>query len=355
LTVPAAAALALVTTYLTPLLVSIAPEWLLHGIGIAGTGAAGCLGIALAMRANARGWRLVAFMIGFLLTVFLGVPFAPLLAIGMAGVGIYFLIRHVARREVSLPLHAQRTFWLWQFFSHSSYSFSRLQGSGFACALAPALQRLNSASARAAALQRNLTFFNVEPNWGSLVVGVTLKQEEAHARGEIAVEEITSTRQQLMGSISGFGDRVSQADLLPLILSLGLAISLGNSMISPLAGVLVYLALICPLMLSISYFAFRAGYLHGRNAILSTLGSTILQRWVSIAQTAGVLMLGVLAALPSITGALPATSDNWFSPALSLILILVLYLLVHGTRLKPTWVLLLLLFVSAGLSAAGIL
>lgn len=356
LTVPSAAVLALLTSLLSPAMFGLAPARLLHGLGIAGTGVAGALGIALAMRANTQGWGMVAFVAGFLMMLITGISPAPLMAIAITVCGLGYLLKKALRTRPTLTPAALRTFWLWQFFSHSSYSFDRLQGSGFACALAPAVQRSYPADLRASALKRNLTFFNVEPNWGSLVIGVALNQEEECARGAISEEVIITTRQSLMGSISGFGDRTSQADILPLFLSIGLAISLdGTGFISPLAGVLIYLALICPLMLAISYYSFRAGYLQGRDAIISILGNPTLKLWIRVAQLLGALMLGVLAAMPTVTGVMTGMANHWLAAAISLVLILVLYVAVHGLNIKPTWVLLVMAIVSAILAARTIL
>ncbi|HEY3340616.1 MAG TPA: PTS system mannose/fructose/sorbose family transporter subunit IID, partial [Anaerolineae bacterium] len=244
------------------------------------------------------------------------------------------------------------------FFSHSSYSFERLQGSGVASALAPALQRLYPDSpTRAQALQRHLTFFNVEPNWGSVLLGVLLNMEQAHADPE----SIAGARQALMGTVSGFGDRVSQGAILPLLLSIGLGLTLsGSNAISPMLGVLVYLALICPLMLLISGISFNIGYLRGREGVVAILGNPLLNRWVQIIEWLGALMLGALVALlAGASKALPSIAGlqlklrfvppgGLLNSVILLALVLALYLLEQKMRLKPAWILI-------GLTVFGIL
>ena len=36
----------------------------------------------------------------------------------------------------------QKSYWLWQLFSHANYNYERMQGTAFAMAMAPILQKL---------------------------------------------------------------------------------------------------------------------------------------------------------------------------------------------------------------------
>jgi mannose/fructose/N-acetylgalactosamine-specific phosphotransferase system component IID len=170
-----------------------------------------------------------------------------------------------------------------------------------------------------------------------------------------------------MGAVSGFGDNVSQGAILPLMLSIGLGLSLsGSSAFSPALGVVVYLALICPLMLVISGVSFNIGYTRGRDGALAILGNMTLKRWVQIAEWLGTLMLGALVALladasvaiPSFSGLhlnlLPGLAGGLLNRAVLLALALVLYALVQKMRLKPAWILLGLGVIGILLAALGI-
>jgi PTS system mannose-specific IID component len=363
ITVPAAAVLAFLIAPVLQSILPLLPGWLWHGLGVAGTGLAGALGIALAMKFVFKGYGIALFFAGFLLVAGLGLnPTLPVLA-GLILCGLSYLLRSLLAGHIHLP-RAVSTYALWQFFSHSSYSFERLQGSGVASALAPALQRLYpDVPARAQALERNLTFSNVEPNWGSVLLGVLLNMEEARA----GATSIAATRQALMGAVSGFGDSVSQGAILPLMLSIGLGLSLsGSNAFSPALGVVVYLALICPLMLVISGVSFNIGYTRGRDGALAILGNMTLKRWVQIAEWLGALMLGALVALlagasvaiPSFTGLhlnlLSGLAGGLLNSVVLLALVLVLYALVQKMRLKPAWILLGLCVIGILLAALGV-
>jgi mannose PTS system EIID component len=361
LTVPAAAALAWVATAALGMALPLAPAWVLRGIGTAGTGMAAALGIALAMRFVFKGRGVALFGAGVLTAILLPVNVAWLMVAGLALAAGYFVPRLLSLAAQFRGQRTGATFPLWLFFSHSSYSFERLQGSGFACAMAPAIQRLyTGAEERAEALKRHLAFFNVEPNWGCVILGITLKLEEQRAAGQLDADAITTTKQTLMGSVSGFGDSVSQGAILPLILSVALGISLdGGQPWFPAGGVIVYLCLISAIVLLICYLTFHAGYAHGPLAVILMLGNTTLKRWVAIAEWAGAFMLGALAAMPWVTGLRLA----WFgglaqqiaNVAVPLALVMLFYALAQRWRIRPTTLLLGIIVTSLGLAFAGII
>jgi PTS system mannose-specific IID component len=363
LTVPAVAAIALLIQPILQLALPVAPGWFWHGLGIAGTGLAGALGIALAMKFVFKGYGIALFFVGFVLVAGLGLNPTLLVLAGLVVSALYYLLRRLFTGRIHLP-RAGGTYALWQFFSHSSYSFERLQGSGVASAMAPTLQRLYpDVSTRAQALERYLAFFNVEPNWGSVLIGVLRNMEETHADATT----IASTKQALMGPVSGFGDSTSQGAILPLILSIGLGLTLsGSAAFSPALGVAVYLALICPLMLLISGVSYDIGYTRGRAGALAILGNSTLKRWVQIGEWLSALMLGVLVALlAGASTALPALTGLHLLPLsglagglpdriVLLALVLVLYGLVQKLQLKPAWIFFGLGVIGILLSVLGI-
>jgi PTS system mannose-specific IID component len=361
LTVPAAAILAWVAPALINLSISFLPAWIMRGVGVAGTGMAGALGIALAMRFVFKARGVPLFFAGFALVVLLSIlllhiniawfVMAALLLAGLRIVRPLVLIAASFRKPPT-----GHTFGLWQFFSHSTYSFERLQGSGVACALAPAIERLYAHTEdRAAALQRHMAFFNVEPNWGQVILGITQRMEEQHAAGQLSAETIPATKQSLMGTVSGFGDSVSQGAILPLILSLALAISLDHSHpILPALGVTLYLLMIGPLMLAISYYAFHIGYTRGPEGVIAILGNRPLRQWITLAERLGAFMLGVLAATPAVTGLqlnlFDGLAEQFVNIVSPLVLILLFYWILQKFQVKP--ILLLPVIIVAGLLLA---
>jgi mannose/fructose/N-acetylgalactosamine-specific phosphotransferase system component IID len=170
-----------------------------------------------------------------------------------------------------------------------------------------------------------------------------LKMEEQNATHQTDVDAILSTRQSLMGTVSGFGDRVSQGAILPLLLSLGISIVLSAYSIGTvIAGVLTYLLLISLVMFAISAWCFFAGYNNGRDAVIAILGSARLRWWVGVIELCGAFMLGVLAASRGVTN-LHVSSLSQFPPTVDVVirigLVAVFFVLVQRLRIKPTLIL----------------
>jgi mannose/fructose/N-acetylgalactosamine-specific phosphotransferase system component IID/mannose/fructose/N-acetylgalactosamine-specific phosphotransferase system component IIC len=361
LTLPFAAILALLAPSVLTFLTASSPTWVLRGIGVAGTGVASALGIALAMKFTFKGWGILLFFVGLATVVALHINIGLVLIPILICITIYTLVTHLVSFKHIGSHAASRAFWLWQFFSHSSYSFERLQGSGFACAMTPIMKQTYPRKADLInGLKRQLNFFNVEPNWGSIVLGIAARLETQYASGIIGLDEIMTTRQSLMGTVSGFGDTASQGAILPFLLSLGLAVSLDpTSTVLPMAGVCAYLLLICPLMLAISYTSFQVGFEHGRDAVVSMLGDARLKRWIVIAELLGALMLGVLAAMPAVTGLRLNYSDDLlgrlFALALPLVLVLAFFLALQKFLITPVLLLVACISICMLLALVGVI
>jgi PTS system mannose-specific IID component len=248
-------------------------------------------------------------------------------------------------------------FWLWQFFSHSAYSFERLQGGGFACAMAPAVARLHADRAeRAAALRRHLAFFNTEVNVGSMIVSIAAGLEERLAAGQARAEDVERAKRDLMGALAGFGDPVVQGAFLPLLLSAALAalLSLGSNppaqAIAPIIA--LYAAAIAAVMGTLAYLSYRAGAVSGRDAALRLLGSRAFRRAVAAAERLAALSFGVLAATHAALTWPFERQGDWVSQGITLAaplaIVLACYALLSRRQVKPAWVL-------AGLTAVALL
>lgn len=310
ITVPSAMALALAISLLAPL-ATLLPDTLARGLSIAGMGLSGALGIALAMRFVFEGRGIALFFAGFVTAGALGglAAIAPIGTAGLLGISAgsiaAVLIGTIRlRRRRATPGAAPLTpFWLWQCFSHSAYSFERLQGSGFAGALAPAIRRLYPAlEARRNALKRQLAFFNTEVNLGAMLVSLVWRMETEHAAGRLSATDIERTRSSLMGALAGFGDPLIQGALLPCVLSMALVVLFNEFAASPgqpaLSGLALYVAGIGSLIFAIGWLSYQAGDARGREAVTQMLGSRAIQRGAEAARAITAFMLGALVTSP---------------------------------------------------------
>ena len=84
----------------------------------------------------------------------------------------------------------------WVCFGQTCYNYERMQGMGFCHSMIPIINRLYTRKEdRAAALQRHMTYYNTENNWGAAVAGIAASMEEQRANGADRSEEHTSELQ----------------------------------------------------------------------------------------------------------------------------------------------------------------
>ncbi|MCD8249286.1 MAG: PTS system mannose/fructose/sorbose family transporter subunit IID [Lachnospiraceae bacterium] len=186
-----------------------------------------------------------------------------------------------------------KSYWLWQFFSHSNYNYDRYQGTAFAMAMAPIMQKLygDNPEELKAGLQRHLAFFNTDPNLGSVIHGATIAMEEQRANGaDISGEMINGFKTGLMGPMAGIGDAVIQGVVIPIVVALGISIAQQGSIFGSL---LVLIGLPIILML-IAHSCWMYGYNAGNNAITSILSGGRMKKWIGAAGILGTTVMGAL-------------------------------------------------------------
>ena len=226
------------------------------------------IGIALNLRAilKKETWPFLIF--GFLMITYFsggggggGITIIGVALFGAVFAAIYILLNSKKSEGGFTPQSAagaaegrlekkdiQKSYWLWQFFSHANYNYERMQGTAFAMAMSPILEKLYTKKEELAqALQRHLVFFNTDPNLGSLIHGATIAMEERRAAGaDIDDDAINSFKTGLMGPLAGIGDSLVQGIIIPLVVAIGISISLtGNVMGSLLVLIGIHIILMC--------------------------------------------------------------------------------------------------------------
>lgn len=132
----------------------------------------------------------------------------------------------------------------WMMFNLVSTSYEFLEAFGFAYSMEPVLKKLykeNSPEYREA-LERHSIFYNTEPQVGALINGITVGLEEQRALGneEINGDFINSLKVGLMGPIAGIGDSMIPGMIIPILLSIGMGLSGGGSVLGPLFYIIAY-------------------------------------------------------------------------------------------------------------------
>lgn len=182
----------------------------------------------------------------------------------------------------------------WMFFHHSSTNYERMVGTGFAHSLSGALEKLyaNDKKGLTDALKRNLTFFNTEPQLGSIIPGISLALEETYANDdEFDPDVIRSTKNALMGPVAGIGDSILVGTLNPILLSIALGLSANGS---PL-GAILYLISWVGIVATLKYWLFMRGYDLGLDAVKLLTNERIKEKITTGLTILGLIVIGGVA------------------------------------------------------------
>lgn len=247
--------------------------------------------------------------------------------------------------------------WLnWAMFHLSSMSFEKLEAHGFAHSMIPILKKLykDKPEEYKKSLERHSEFFNVEPQMGSIIPGITASMEEERANGkEIDDDIFLSVKTSTMGPISGIGDSTIQGILIPVFLSIAMAISAEGS---PL-GVILYILGYGVTATWLSYFLYMRGYKLGTKSIDTIVGDNS-QKLRGAFNTLGTLVIGGLAAsfvslnttveIPNgeETLILQDTINGFFPGLLGLLAVLFSWYLISKRKMTATKVLLILIVIT---------
>ncbi|MDV7106097.1 PTS system mannose/fructose/sorbose family transporter subunit IID [Vibrio sp. TH_r3] len=181
----------------------------------------------------------------------------------------------------------------WMMYNLSSMSFERLESFGFCLSMMPALRKLYpDAENRTEAMKRHASFYNTEPQLGSIINGMTIGMEEKKANGEpIDGETINTLKVGLMGPVAGIGDSMVPGMLVPILLSIGMALASGGSILGPI----FYIIAFNTIAIFGSYQLFMKGYKMGAGSVemLVSHRSTKIREALSLL---GVFVMGGVAA-----------------------------------------------------------
>ncbi len=146
--------------------------------------------------------------------------------------------------------------WLRTLVVQASFNYDRLVGVGTAFAIEPLLRRLPGGADGErfeGAMRRATQFFNAHPYMSGLAIGAVAKAEHEG----LPDETIRRLRHALIGPLGSIGDKLIWAGVLPGTVGIGLFVT---AVVSPIAGVLVFLALFNGVHLALRTWALREGW-----------------------------------------------------------------------------------------------
>lgn len=250
-----------------------------------------------------------------------------------------------------------RSFLNW-FYGHlTCFSQEHMQTFGYMCAMLPVVEELyDTNEEQTEKIMTYSTFFNTEPQVGSIVVGITAGMEEARANGEeVDDETINGIRAGLMGPLAGIGDSLVVGTLLPILLGIALGLSGGGS---PL-GAIFYILVWNIGMFLIMRFMYFKGYELGGKAVEILVGEKANAIRESIIMLGTMVIGGVTASWINITTSfqmlnseggvivdLQKTLNDVYPSILSAVFVLICWYLLSKKRMSPVVVMLILVAVA---------
>lgn len=261
-----------------------------------------------------------------------------------------------------------KSVWLWYIAFYSSIGFEKMSGTGVITAMVPVMKALypNDKEKQAAELAKYDCYFQTNPQFNSIIMGMEIAMEEERAQGApIDAEAIVATQTSLMGPLAGIGDPIFQTIWKPLVASIGITLALEGNWIG---GVFPFVTTVI-FMLAVMYYGTKISYNGGHGIIGKLFTSGLIDDATHYASVIGSVAFGALAANTVKIGCgieftigeaatlnlQTGLFDAIFPGLLPLILCLVTYYYLAKKNVKITTMLFVMLFGAIVLGALGIL
>lgn len=250
----------------------------------------------------------------------------------------------------------KKSFRNWAYGNLTCFSQEHMQTFGYLVAMLPIVDELyDNDEDKVKSLRTYTTFFNTEPQIGTLVVGLTAGLEEARANGEpLDDETINGIRAGLMGPLAGLGDSIIVGTFIPILLGIALGLSTGGSVLGPLFYIIAWNLI----MYFGMKYAYNQGYTMGGAAVEALVGPQSAALRSSIVMV-GTMVIGAVAATwISISTSLKFqfsaksafvlqdTLDNIFPKALNFFFVWLCWWLMTKKKISPTVVMLILVLIA---------
>ncbi len=250
-----------------------------------------------------------------------------------------------------------RSFNNWFYGNLTCFSQEHMQTFGYMLSMLPVVKELyDTNEEQTQKLKTYSTFFNTEPQVGSVVVGITTGMEEARANGEdVDDETINGIRAGLMGPLAGIGDSLVVGTVLPILLGIALGLSGGGS---PL-GAIFYILVWNIGMYFLMRFMYFKGYELGGKAVEVLVGEKANAIRESVIMLGTMVIGGVTASWINITTSfkmlnaeggvivdLQKTLNDVYPSLLSAVFVLICWYLLSKRRMSPLIVMLILVAVA---------
>ena len=196
------------------------------------------------------------------------------------------------RKEPLTKKERNNLFRRYMTFNAPGFDYVYYMGKSWPWWLKPFFKLFYNKEGYAENMSRHFDFYNCESGTAALLFGTILGLEERKAlKGDVDEETIRSIKVGLQGPLAGIGDSLIQATLLPILMTITLALCAETGSI---AGPLFYIVALFGIMIPYSYVLFNKGYALGSKAFDLVKPET-LSRITEAISMFGLLVVGALA------------------------------------------------------------
>lgn len=196
------------------------------------------------------------------------------------------------------------------FFIQSAWSFEKMQGLGFAAAIAPAIRDIYEEKEQVrAALKRHMVFYNAHPYMASPILGAVVRMEQEVKEGKRDAKDIALFKDSLIGPYGAIGDTFFWGSIRPFASVFGVS----SALLWGMWGPLVFLTVYNIFHLWMRWFGLYKGYKLGEE-VVGYIKSLELPKWALRIRTITTGLLGILLAVAvlKILGIQPVKASTLF-------------------------------------------
>ena len=184
------------------------------------------------------------------------------------------------------------------------WNYERQMNTAFMWGMSKTIDRLypdpKDDAKRKEAYKRHLEFFNITPQFGAFVLGLSAAMEEEYAENPDTFNPnmINSVKVALMGPLSGIGDSLFQGTVRVIAMSIGISLAKEGSILGPILAIIISFGVSFPL----TWFGAKFGYLNGQKYLEQISKSNLMDKLMYGCSVAGLMVIGgMVASLVNVT------------------------------------------------------
>jgi len=221
-----------------------------------------------------------------------------------------------------------KSWFIWMNFTHSCYSYEKLQGFAFAHSMVPIFRRIYKKDKEKLiqSIIRHTDYFNTEPNIGTPIHGYIIRLEE-EGKSKRQIKEI---KEGLMGVMAGMGDSVTQTVLAPLTTMAVIYGALTEEYILSIGGTLIMSFAVIFLSLK----GYLDGYYYGKLALEERIKFSKNSRIVKLFPVMFIISISIIISKALILSIGAVSVENIRVATLSLLIFYFIFYFLLNKKIK---------------------